>query len=86
MLPLPSWLDETSTALPSVAEAQPWFDAVCDLWDDRDAYDRASKRARQVARRRYGEDVMRERYLAYFASLGKGRQLFEPAPSPPKSR
>jgi glycosyltransferase involved in cell wall biosynthesis len=85
VLPLPAWLDETSQVLPSIAEAQPWFDAVCELWDDRDAYDRASQRAREAARW-YGEDVMRQRYLAYFASLRKGGQLFESAGSSPESR
>jgi glycosyltransferase involved in cell wall biosynthesis len=85
VLPLPAWLDETSEALPSIAEAQPWFDAVCELWDDRDAYDRESQRARQAARW-YSEDVMRHRYLTYFASLRKGGQLFEAAGSPPGSR
>ena len=31
---MPSWLNETSQLLPSAAEVQPWFDAVCELWDD----------------------------------------------------
>jgi glycosyltransferase involved in cell wall biosynthesis len=86
VLALPPWLDETSTMLPSVAEVRPWLDAVCNLWDDRDAYDHASKLARQVAVRLYSEDVMRQRYLAYFASLGAGGQLFEAPGSPLESR
>ena len=85
VLPVPPWLDETSEALPSVVETQPWFDAVCELWDDREVYNRASSHARTVARRWYGEDVMRRRYLAYFDSLGRGGQLFERAESPPQS-
>jgi glycosyltransferase involved in cell wall biosynthesis len=86
VLPVPAWLNETSETLPSVVEMQPWFDAVCELWDDTAAYDHASKHARMVARRWYSEDVMRQRYLAYFASLKIGGQLFERPGSPPESR
>jgi len=38
---MPSWLNETSQLLPSAAEVQPWFDAVCELWDDAEAHKRA---------------------------------------------
>jgi hypothetical protein len=38
---LPWWLDETSRLLPSIADAQPWFDAVCEWWDDAETYERA---------------------------------------------
>jgi len=77
VLPLPSWLNETSQMLPSVAEAQPWFDAVCELWDDTDAYKRACDLARDTADRWYGESVMRRRYLEYFAAMAPGTPIFE---------
>jgi glycosyltransferase involved in cell wall biosynthesis len=83
VLPLPDWLTETTTALPSVEEAQPWFDAVCELWDDPRAYEEASARAREAANRWYSEDVMRRRYLEYFQSLGEPRDLFEAETNPP---
>ncbi len=76
VLPLPGWLTETSTDLPTVAEAQPWFDAVCELWDDDDAYMRASVAARTVAQERYSESVLRQRYLDYFEGLGAAEALF----------
>ena len=55
--------------LPSVHEVQPWFDAVCGLWDDPDRYREASSRARAEAMARYDEAVMRRRYTTYFESL-----------------
>src|SRR6266851_1416236 len=82
VLPLPSWLTETTKELPTVAEAQPWFDAVCELWDDARAYARASELARATAVHWYSEAVMRQRYLEYFGALGPGGQLFESPASP----
>jgi glycosyltransferase involved in cell wall biosynthesis len=76
VLPLPSWLTEKSTELPTVEEAQPWFDAVCELWDDPDSYSRASALAREMAARVYAEDAMRARYLEYFTSLSLPSPLF----------
>ena len=49
----------------------------CELWDDENAYQRASVLARQVADRRYREPVLRQRYLDYFESLGPGMPLFD---------
>jgi glycosyltransferase involved in cell wall biosynthesis len=72
VLPLPSWLTEKSKELPTVAEVEPWFDAICGLWDDERAYRQASELARQVAARCYGERVQRRRYLEYFASITSG--------------
>jgi glycosyltransferase involved in cell wall biosynthesis len=79
VIALPSWLTEHTRELPTVAETGPWFDAICELWDDPDAYRRASEVARQEADRRFGEAVMRPRYLDYFASIEKGisAPLFE---------
>jgi len=76
VIPLPSWMTEHTKQLPTVEEASPWVDAICELWDNPQEYRRASERAREVAVRRYSEDVMRRRYLAYFASIGAG----SPAP------
>jgi glycosyltransferase involved in cell wall biosynthesis len=74
---LPSWLTPESRELPTEQDARPWFDAVCRLWDDPDAYQEASRRARAVAEARYAEAVMRRRYRDYFESLGPGAELFE---------
>jgi glycosyltransferase involved in cell wall biosynthesis len=77
VLSLPAWLTETTTDVPSVEEAQPWFDAVCELWDDERVYAAASNVARAAAEHWYGESVMRRRYLDYFSSLGTSSPLFE---------
>jgi glycosyltransferase involved in cell wall biosynthesis len=77
VLPLPAWMTEFTIELPTVEEAQPWFDAVCDLWDDERAYVTASEEARDLARRRFDEAVVRQAYLNYLASLSPGSALFE---------
>ena len=77
VLPLPTWLTEAATDLPTPEEAQPWFDAVCELWDDARAYVEASELARQTAERWYSESVFRQRYLEYFASLDLAIPLFD---------
>ena len=66
VLKLPDWLTPEVGHLPTEAETQPWFDAVVRLWDDADAYARASAAALAEARRLYGEATLRARYLAYF--------------------
>ena len=34
VLPIPEWMTFKTTKLPSEEEIQPWFEAVCTLWDD----------------------------------------------------
>jgi glycosyltransferase involved in cell wall biosynthesis len=77
VLPVPSWLTEKSNDLPTEDEVQPWFQAVCELWDDEHAYAEASAVARATADRWYSEPTMRRRYLDYFESLQPGNPLFE---------
>ena len=77
VLPLPSRLTDISTELPAVEEVQPWFEAICELWDDERAYAAASELARATAERWYSEAVLRQRYLDYFASLTRGTPLFD---------
>jgi len=78
VLPLPSWMTEFTTELPTIEEAQPWFDAVCDLWDDERAYATASEQAREVARRWYDEAIVRQAYVDYLGALDPNETLFEP--------
>jgi glycosyltransferase involved in cell wall biosynthesis len=77
VLPIPDWLGLDSARLPSEEEVEPWFDAVCALWDDPSLYRLVAARARQIAEERHSERVSRERHLAYFTSLRKGAHLFE---------
>ena len=79
VLPLPDWLTDQAQMLPSIQDVQPWFDAVCELWDDAGAYARASTAARETALRCYSEPILRSRYLEYFQSLDEHDSLFDPA-------
>lgn len=72
VIPLPPWLTEESTTLPSEDEVRPWFEVVCSLWDDPEAYRAASARARAEAAARYNEGLMRRRYLSYFETVERG--------------
>jgi glycosyltransferase involved in cell wall biosynthesis len=53
VLPIPGWMVYKSTRLPTEAEAQPWFDAVCALWDDAALYQSMASRAPHIAGERY---------------------------------
>jgi glycosyltransferase involved in cell wall biosynthesis len=77
VLPIPDWMTSLAKDLPSGEEVQPWFDAICELWDDPARYSAASELAFQTGERLYGEDVVRQRFLDYFASLRPGDPLFE---------
>jgi Glycosyl transferases group 1 len=66
---LPAWMTVESTVPPTDDEVQPWFDAVCRLWDDRAFYDGVSARARVLAEDRYGEPAARRRHVDYFTAL-----------------
>ncbi len=57
------------TRIPSEHEIEPWFGAVCALWDDADLYERVSARGRAIANVRYSEKVSRAKHLEYFTSL-----------------
>jgi hypothetical protein len=59
----------TSTTLPSERDVQPWYDAVCALWDDATLYGSMAARARQIADDRYSEIVSRRKHLDYFTAL-----------------
>ncbi len=54
VLPLPSSVTESSTDLPTAQEVRPWFEAVCELWDDERRYAEASSLARETAVRHDG--------------------------------
>ena len=77
VIALPGWLTPDSRELPSADEARPWFDRICELWDDPAAYREASERAHHEAAARFDEAVLRQRYAAYFESLGPAPGLFD---------
>ncbi|MCA1585547.1 MAG: glycosyltransferase [Acidobacteria bacterium] len=72
VVPLPDWLTFESTRLPSEREVEPWYQAVCTLWDDEALYRSVATRAREIAQARYSEGVSREQHVNYFTSLRPG--------------
>jgi glycosyltransferase involved in cell wall biosynthesis len=76
VLPVPSWMTAHTSTLPSEAEVEPWYEAVCTLWDDAATYRAVAERAKAIAMERYGEDVSRRRHVDYFTSLKPGATPF----------
>jgi glycosyltransferase involved in cell wall biosynthesis len=72
VLPVPAWMTDATTELPSEEEVRPWFDAVCALWDSPAHYDALAERARRIAAERYSEQVSRKKHIEYFTSLTAG--------------
>jgi hypothetical protein len=69
VLPVPEWMTVKTTRIPTEQDVQPWFDAVCALWDDPRLYAELARRAREIAEARYSEQVSRRRHVEYFTSL-----------------
>ena len=78
VLPVPEWMTPETMQLPTASEIQPWYDAVCALWDDAAFYQATASRAQQRADERYSERVSRQKHVDYFTSLTPGGQ---PLPS-----
>jgi glycosyltransferase involved in cell wall biosynthesis len=72
VLPIPDWMTPSTNQVPSESEVQPWYDAVCALWDDAALYESLAARARQMADTRYSEHVSRAQHVGYFTSLTPG--------------
>ena len=83
VLPIPDWMAPDTTRLPAAQEIEPWFDAICQLWDDDALYQSMSSRARALAETRYREDVSRKRHVDYFTSLRPGAQPIRAATGAP---
>jgi glycosyltransferase involved in cell wall biosynthesis len=80
VLPIPEWMTAETTRVPSAQELEPWYDAVCALWDDEALYQSVAARARQIAEERYSENVSRKRHVDYFTSLkARSRAITFPA-------
>jgi glycosyltransferase involved in cell wall biosynthesis len=72
VLPIPDWMTFKTTKLPSEHEVEPWYEAVCTLWDDPVLYHSVATRAHQIAEQRYSEKVSRKKHVDYFTSLKPG--------------
>ena len=72
VLPIPEWMTFKTTKLPSEQEIEPWYEAVCALWDDAALYRAVAVRAHQIAEARYSEGVSRKKHVEYFTSLKPG--------------
>jgi glycosyltransferase involved in cell wall biosynthesis len=87
VLPIPEWMTFKTMRLPSEAEVEPWYDAVCALWDDPALYRSVAMRARQIAQERYSEEVSRRQHIDYFTSLRRGgRPIAQHAERDPMTR
>jgi glycosyltransferase involved in cell wall biosynthesis len=72
VLPIPEWMIDDMTRLPCEEEVEPWYEAVCSLWDDGALYESVGTRARRIAEERYSEDLSRRKHIGYFTSLKAG--------------
>jgi glycosyltransferase involved in cell wall biosynthesis len=72
VLPIPPWMTESTTELPSEQEVEPWFDAVCALWDSPAHYAALATQAQRIAAERYSEQSSRRKHVDYFSSLKAG--------------
>src|SRR4051812_41990742 len=76
-LPVPTWMTESTTRLPTEQEVEPWFEAVCALWDSPAQYDAIAAQARRIAAERYSEQSSRKKHVEYFESLTAGGCPFQ---------
>ena len=72
VLPIPDWMTPSTARVPDESDVQPWYDAVCALWDDAALYESLGARAREIAQARYSEEVSRAQHVDYFTSLTPG--------------
>jgi len=77
VLPIPEWMTDETTRLPTEQEVEPWYAAVCALWDDPALYQAVAARARRIAEERYSEDHSRRQHVSYFTSLKPGGRPIE---------
>jgi len=76
VLPVPGWMTEKTTAVPTEPEVESWYAAVCALWDTPAEYDAMARRAREIADERYSEPVSRTKHIDYFTTLTPGGDPF----------
>ena len=72
VLPIPDWMTFKTTKLPRESEVEPWYEAVCALWDDPALYQAMAARARHISGERYTEAVSRRTHVDFFTSLKTG--------------
>ena len=72
VLPIPAWMSPTTKRVPDEREIEPWYAAVCTLWDDPALYRAIGTRGREIADERYSESVSRKTHVDYFTSLKPG--------------
>ena len=76
VLPVPDWMTAETTKLPGEQDVEPWYKAICSLWDDPVLYRSVASRAHQLAEERYSERVSRKKHVDYFTSLKPGGRPF----------
>lgn len=83
VLSIPGWMTPDTARLPGSEEVEPWYDAICQLWDDSALYQSVAARAREIADERYSEAMSRRRHVDYFTSLVPGCDPLSQTPSTP---
>lgn len=76
VVPIPDWMTPDTLELPGEAEVEPWFGAVCSLWDSPALYQAVARRARELADMRYSEEFSRSKHIAYLTSRTAGFRPF----------
>jgi glycosyltransferase involved in cell wall biosynthesis len=76
ILPLPGWMTPERIEVPSEDEVEPWYRAVCHIWDDDREYAVLGGNGRVIARERYSEVVSRRNHVDYFTGLEPGASPF----------
>ncbi len=74
VLPIPAHITPFTDQLPLAEEVQPWFDAVCQLWDDSDHYAAISQRAKEFAQQHYSQSGQKSAHVNYLTGLQKPSQ------------
>lgn len=73
VVPLPVSVTPESRSIPTEADVEPWYEAVCRLWDDVEWYASVAHRSLTTAGSRYGATVQTPLYQAFFRSVVEGR-------------
>jgi glycosyltransferase involved in cell wall biosynthesis len=74
VLPIPARLAPVAFSLPTAEELTPWLEAIVELWDSPDVYERASRQA-LIEAKRWAPEKLEPLYEQFFDTVGSGRAL-----------
>jgi len=73
ILPIPAHLTPSSQSLPTPEETAPWVDAILELWDSPDVYERHSRRA-LIEAQRWSSETLEPLYERLFATVTRAQR------------